>query len=102
MIYLAQCENCGTTEIEKPMQAAFPHRHLCGGKLKRVYTPANVQYNAPGFYSTDVKHFENQVGKERAEKFYAERDATLKRAKQGRLTPYEKKLDALDKASAHA
>lgn len=98
MIYSAKCEKCGEVEIEKPMVAAFPLRHFCGGKVRRVFTPAQVIYAAPGFYSTDVTHFEKQVGKERAAKFYKQRDATLARAKAGRLTPYEKRLDAMDKA----
>ncbi len=100
MIYSAICEQCGNIEIEKPMTAVFPPQHICGGKMRRVYTPANIQYNAPGFYSTDVGHMEKQIGKERAAKFYKQRDNTLARAKAGRLTPYEKRFEQMEKAHA--
>ena len=100
MRYDATCSKCGHVEIEKRMQARFPVRHMCGGHLQRVYNVTPVHFNAPGFYETDVRYFEKQVGKERATKFYAERDDIMRRAKAGRLTPYEKKLDALEAADA--
>lgn len=95
MIYPASCEKCGEIEIEKSMLAPFPLRHLCGGKLKRRYDVAPaVQFNAPGFYASDVQRFKSQVGSERYAKFEHERDDIERRAKAGKLTPHEKSLDA--------
>lgn len=99
MRYDTICQSCKTTaEISKPMAAPLPPCHTCGGQLRRKFSVTPVIFNAPGFYETDVRHFEKQVGKERAAKFYAQRDDVLKRAKAGRLTDYEKRLDALEAA----
>lgn len=95
MVYDAICSECGQVEIEKPMRDEFPRRHDCGGKLSRLYTATPVHYNAPGFYSFDVSRFEKQVGPERAAKVKDKNDDYMKRMRAGRLTPSEKRLEAL-------
>jgi len=99
MIYEATCKQCGNVEIEKPMTAPFPVRHTCGAQLSRRYSPIAVHYAAPGFYSSDVTRFRSQVGAERFAKFEREREDVLKRTKQGKLTPNEKRLIELDHAN---
>lgn len=96
MRYDVRCEKCqAEAEIEKPMSAALPRCSECGGPLRRLYTAApQVHYVAGGFYATDVARFERLVGGERAAKFMAERDDIERRAKAGRLTAYERSLDA--------
>ncbi len=95
MRYDVVCEKCkAETEIEKPMSAAMPKCAACGGQLRNAFTAAPpVQYRAAGFYATDVDHFKKQVGAERFARFEKQRDASLKRAKAGKLTPYEKALE---------
>lgn len=92
MTYDAICDNCGRVEIEKPMKAPFPLRHECGGKLKREWAAHPIQYNAPGFYTSDVSRFQNMVGPERYAKFEHQREDAERRAKRGQLTEYEKAL----------
>lgn len=93
MVYGAVCSRCGEVEISKPMAADFPSRHACGGALKRRYSAPAITFNAPGFYATDVSHFQKQLGPARYARFEAERAAAQKRAAQGRLTPYERQLE---------
>ena len=95
MIYPTLCERCGdTTEIDKPMRAVLPKCGECGGPLRRVFTesPA-VLYTSAGFYATDHKRLESQIGRERYAQFEKERDDTLRRAKAGRLTNYERGIE---------
>ena len=92
--YTVICEHCGPDEIEKPMHAPLP-RCLCGRALKRVYTMPAVQYNAPGFYATDEKRFEQLVGAERAAKVKRQNEAAVKRARAGKQTEYERALEAI-------
>lgn len=82
------------------MLAPFPARHSCGARMRRNYNALPVIFNAPGFYETDVRHFEKQIGKEKAERLRVKNEDVMRRAKAGRLTPYEKRLDALEKANA--
>ena len=93
MRYAATCTNCGDIEIEKPMLAVFPARHLCGGKLARKYEAPAVHYNAAGFYSTDVTRLRNMIGSERHDKLTADIDDIGSRAKSDKLTPYERSLE---------
>lgn len=93
MIYAASCEKCGEVEVSKPMTAEFPRRHACGGLLTRRYTVTPVHFAAPGFYATDVSHFQKQLGAERFARFERERDAAQARAATGTLTPYEQQLE---------
>ena len=97
MIYPVVCKRCGQQdEIDKPMAAAMPPCVGCGGELRRVWSaPPAVQYDAPGFYTTDHARFERMVGRERAAKFAAARDDAERRAKTGRLTAYETALEKL-------
>ena len=98
MKYDARCPICKTvSEIDKPMAAPMPQCPRCSTSLVRLYhaVPA-VLYNAPGFYATDIAHFEKQVGRERAERFRAQRTSAEARASTGRLTPYEKALEAIE------
>ena len=92
MTYDAECSHCGTVEIKKPMNSAFPVRHDCGGSLSRVYSPIAVHYNASGFYSYDYR-FDSVVGPERAAKVRAKNADAESRARAGRLTPYEQALE---------
>lgn len=78
------------------MAAAFPRRHDCGGSLVRLYSATPVHYNAPGFYSFDISRFEKQVGPERAARVREKNDDVMKRAKAGKLTPYEMRIEALN------
>ena len=92
MTYDAECSNCGTIEIEKPMNAAFPISHDCGGSLSRVYSPIAVHYNASGFHTFDYR-FDSVVGSERAAKVRAKNADAESRARVGNLTPYEQALE---------
>src|SRR3990167_3444035 len=74
----ANCSNCGKVEVTKPMAAAFPVRHTCGGRLARVYSPLPVFYRAPGFTTYDVTRPREH-----------ERDDIERRAKARKLTQYE-------------
>ena len=72
------------------MHAPLPKCAECGGRLRRLFRAAPaVHYAAPGFFSTDVSHFKNQIGAERFARFEAERDATMRRMKAGKPTRYE-------------
>jgi len=93
--YTVTCKNCGEYEIDKPMHAPLP-KCLCGRTLRRVWrTMPAVQYNAAGFHTTDFTRFENQVGKEKAEQVRRQNADAERRARQGRLTPYEQSLEGL-------
>lgn len=96
MTYEVSCKGCGEFEIEKPMAAQLPRCPYCHGTLRRVYDamPA-VHYAAPGFYATDVKRGEDLFGKDRAARFNRQKADAEARAKSGRLTPYERKLEAI-------
>ena len=89
MRYDANCSNCGKVEVNKPMAAAFPVRHTCGGRLARVYSPLPVFYHSPGFTTYDYTRPREQVGATRFAKFEHERDDIERRAKAGKLTQYE-------------
>lgn len=93
MVYSATCSKCGEVEINKPMADDFPIRHTCGGKLSRRFVVPAVHFAAGGFYSTDVSHFQKQLGPDRYARFEAQRDAAQARAKAGTLTPYEQQLE---------
>lgn len=93
MLYSANCEKCGPVEIEKPMTAVFPLRHLCGGKLTREFDTPTVHYHAGGFFSTDVTRLRNMIGGERYDKLTADIADIERRAKTGNLTPYERSLE---------
>lgn len=99
MRYDVRCEKCGEEfEIEKPMKAAWPKCPKCKGQIRRLFTKSPpVHFAAAGFYSTDVTHFEKVVGKERAEKFRKRREDVETRAKEGKLTPYERHMEELEK-----
>lgn len=75
------------------MAEDFPSRHVCGCKLTRVFEPPAVHYHSPGFFSSDVSHFQKQLGPDRYARFEAQRDAAQARAKAGTLTPYEQQLE---------
>jgi predicted nucleic acid-binding Zn ribbon protein len=93
--YTVVCRNCGEFEIEKPMHAPLP-KCLCGRTLRRVWAvmPA-VQFHAAGFYATDFTRFEKMVGKEKAEHVRRQNDDAAQRAREGRLTAYEKALEGI-------
>ena len=95
MQYDVTCEKCHKQdEIEKPMRAPLPRCAHCGGTLRRLFIqPPPVHYLSAGFFSTDIKHLQAQVGAERFAQFEAQRDDTLRRARAGRLTGYEKVLE---------
>jgi predicted nucleic acid-binding Zn ribbon protein len=95
MIYPAHCDKCGDVEISKPMRDAFPTRHACGGKLARRFEAVPVHFAAGGFYTTDVNRMKSIVGADRYARFEHERDGAIKRAKAGKLTPYEKVLESV-------
>ena len=101
MTYDAECSNCGAVEIEKPMKATFPVRHDCGAKLRRVYSPIAVHYNASGFHAFDAR-FDSMVGPERAAKVRAKNDAAEARARAGKLTPYERAIENETRRSQRA
>lgn len=83
------------------MAADFPVRHVCGGRLTRLYTTAPaVHYAAGGFYTTDVNRLKNQVGPERFAKFEREKAAAEQRAATNTQTPYERALTAAERTHA--
>ncbi len=85
--------NCGWRgEIEKTMEAEYPFCPICGKRTGRVWTMPHVHYAALGFHTTD-NQFGKMIGPERAARFEAQRADVLMRAKDGRLTPYEKSLE---------
>jgi predicted nucleic acid-binding Zn ribbon protein len=92
MRYDAKCSNCGTIEIIKPMAAAWPTQHDCGGALTRLYGATAVIFAAPGFVTSDTR-FERQLSPERAARFRAQRADAERRSAAGRLTPYEQGLE---------
>jgi len=97
MLYDAFCPNCQeNSEIDKAMTAPMPKCRRCAAPLVRRYSAPAVLFNAPGFYATDIAHLERQVGRERAARFRAKRDDAEARAKAGRLTPYERALEAVE------
>lgn len=96
MRYDTHCKNCGLAEIEKAMDAPLPRCSGCRGTLKRVFSNPAVVFNVGGFYSTDYRHMEKQIGNEKAARLRAQRDDAEKRAKSGQLTGYEKALEAVD------
>ena len=91
MRYDTECQRCSAQiEVVKPMRASFPKCAECGGPLRHLFRAAPpVHYHSAGFFSTDVLHFQRQVGTERFAKFEAERDASIRRMKSGRPTRYE-------------
>lgn len=94
--YDARCPHCEDQhEIVKPMMAPMPTCPDCGTQLVRLYAPICVQYNAPGFHTTEYTRFEKQVGTERAARFRAQRDDAERRAKSGKLTEYERVLETV-------
>lgn len=93
--YTVSCNHCGEFEIEKPMHAPLP-KCACGRTLRRVWAAAPVvTFNAPGFYATDVAHFEKLVGQEKAERVRRLNEDATRRARQGRLTDYERALEGV-------
>lgn len=56
-IYVYACTNCGErTEAKQsftdPPLEVCP---LCGGKLRKMYSPVGIVFKGSGFYSTDAK-----------------------------------------------
>ena len=97
MLYDAFCPTCKEhSEIRKAMTAPMPQCPHCSTSLVRLHrTIPAVLFNAAGFYATDIAHLERQVGRERAERFWAQRADAEARAKAGWLTPYEKALESV-------
>lgn len=96
MRYDVICEAGHPSEIEKPMAAGYPTCPKCGRELRRLFdTVPAVHYAAAGFFTTDVSRFAGLVGPERAARFEAQRDDAERRARAGKLTPYEKVLETL-------
>ena len=93
--YDTYCPNCKRYEqVHKRMDAPLPDCLHCGSQLQRAFvTPAPVHFHASGFYATDVSRFEKQVGAERYARFVKQRDDAERRARAGRLTPYERALE---------
>ena len=95
MRYDVWCRNCGgVSEIEKPMKAHWPKCRTCGSRLQRLYLPQTIP---AVYFSGGIESFEKQVGPERAAKFAKEKDDIERRAKAGKLTDYERRLDALSR-----
>ena len=92
MRYDAKCSRCGVVEITKPMSETFPALHSCGGALTRLYGVPAIHYTAPGFVTSDTR-FERSLTPERAARFRAQKADAETRARQGRLTAYEKALE---------
>lgn len=93
VIYSATCSHCGNVEISKPMLAVFPRKHACGGKLTRRFSMPGVIFDAPGFYATDVRRLESQIGKDAHARFTALKRDAERRAGKGQLTAYEQALE---------
>ncbi len=75
------------------MSADYP-THDCGGQLEREYfhAPA-VLFNSPGFYATDVNRMRSAVGPENYARFEAQKNDIELRARRGKLTAREKRLE---------
>ena len=95
-IYDTRCTQCEFEgEIDKPREAALPPCPECGHTtLRRVYTPTAVHYAVAGFTATDSR-LAKLVGPQRAERFEAKKRDVETRAKQGRLTPYERAMEGI-------
>lgn len=94
MRYDVTCPQGHRAQIEKPMDAAYPACATCGQPTARVFTAAPaVHFAAGGFYRTETQ-FERLVGPQRAARF-ARRKADIEaRARAGKLTAYERALEA--------
>ncbi len=97
MIYSTVCSKCGRKEeISKPMMSSLPRCSACKSTLRRLWRDSpSIIYAAAGFYATDYGRFEKQVGAEKAAKFRASKDEIEGRAVKGRLTGYEKAVEAV-------
>jgi len=96
MRYDIICDICNYTgEIEKRPAEAIPPCPDCGCETRQIYSPPGIILAAPGFHYTDYTRLESQVGKERAERFRAQRADAESRAKAGRLTEYERELETI-------
>lgn len=85
--------HCGWRgEVEKSMQAEYPLCPVCGSRTGRIWDIPVVHYAAPGFTATDNR-FAKMIGPERNARFEAQKADVLTRAREGRLTPYEKSLE---------
>lgn len=93
--YDAKCTKCEFEgEIEKPREASLPRCPQCRGTLRRVYRPTVVHYAAPGFSATDGR-LEKLVGTKRYRRFEAQKEDVETRARSGRLTEYERSIEAV-------
>lgn len=64
--------------------------------MRRAWRQAPaVHFAAAGFYHSDVTRFKSQIGPERFARFERQRDDAIQRARDGRLTDYEKALEAI-------
>lgn len=53
--YVYNCRTCGVfIEVQRGMKEPeeIPACTSCGEDTKRVYSPAPIKFNSPGFYST--------------------------------------------------
>lgn len=95
MRYDVKCKAGHKFEVSKGPQDPYP-RCRCGLPTARIFSVATpVMYNAAGFYATDYGRFEKQVGAEKAAKFRASKDEIEGRAAKGKLTGYEKAVEAV-------
>ena len=94
MLYDVTCSAGHTALIAKPMTAGYPACPQCGRETRRLFTSAPVvHYAAAGFVTSDTR-FERQLTPERAARFRAQKADAEQRAATGRLTDYEKVLEA--------
>ena len=93
MRYETVCVNGHQAEIVKSMLAGYPECPKCGAETRRLFTsPPAVLYAASDFYTSDTR-FERSLTPERAARFRAQKADAETRARQGRLTAYEKALE---------
>lgn len=94
--YDAKCSRCGPVEVVKAMTDLWPCKHAgCGGQLIRLFTAPAVIFTVPGFYATDVQRLKSQIGSAKYSRFEAAKQDAERRAKAGRLTPYERALERI-------
>lgn len=79
------------------MNAPMPKCLACGAQMRHLFTASPVHFRAAGFYATEYGHLEGQVGKTKAAKLRRYRDDVERRAKAGRLTPYEQALETAER-----
>lgn len=79
-IYEYACTNCGErTEAKQGFDdPPLEECAVCGGKLRKLYSPVGIVFKGSGFYATDSKKSKDRTSKDRTSKDRASKDRTAK------------------------